>query len=401
MCKAVVHRKKQTDQDENQKLANLQKDLTNSASHVFGEHKRCKEIGYFCTGPKEGEKNYVTELRESGIYQQIMKHISHLADNSRSLPMNMNNNPVEHLNSIIAKFIGGKRVNYAKKRSYKARCSAAVVSHNTRLPLYKLYKSMYEKSPGKVLKSLQAKRVEKTVKAALRRKVNPSKRKKHYKSEKEKLEDAKDYGVSAQKPDMNVKLYKKKANEFLNALVRNESERADVERGTLLQAGSGRWKEERRKLLTASNFGLVCRRRKTTSCENLVKSLLYTDVDCLAMRYGRDNEANAIEQFQEKTGLRVKKCGLFIDKDVPYLGATPDGLIGTQGIIEVKCPASCKNLTPDEAILKRKFNFFNNTTIGGRCKQKAQQLLPGSRPAAHHPENMLLFCYMDPAWLKN
>lgn len=156
----------------------LQNDLTNSASPVFGEHSRCKELKYFCKGPKDGEKNYVPDLKKSGIYHKIMRNISYLTDNARSLILQDNNNPVEHFNSIVAKIVSGKRVNFSKSRSYEARWSAAVVSHNIRLPLYSLHKSMYKHSPRKVLKSLQKRRADKVRKAAMKMKLTAFKKRK-------------------------------------------------------------------------------------------------------------------------------------------------------------------------------------------------------------------------------
>jgi hypothetical protein len=57
--------------------------------------------------------------------------------------------------------------------------------------------------------------------------------------------------------------------------------------------------------------------------------------------------------------IRVKPCGLFIDSEFPFLAATPDGLIGEDGITEIKCPSSCINMTPDEAIFSRKVTFWS------------------------------------------
>lgn len=55
----------------------------------------------------------------------------------------------------------------------------------------------------------------------------------------------------------------------------------------------------------------------------------------------------------------MTECGLFVDIDCPYLGATPDGLIEDgMGIVEVKGPKSCENLTPEESITSGKFRFW-------------------------------------------
>lgn len=45
----------------------------------------------------------------------------------------------------------------------------------------------------------------------------------------------------------------------------------------------------------------------------------------------------------------MQPCGLFIDLDNGFLAASPDGLIGADGIAEVKCPESRKNEEPAKA----------------------------------------------------
>ena len=42
--------------------------------------------------------------------------------------------------------------------------------------------------------------------------------------------------------------------------------------------------------------------------------------------------------YFQKSGKEVEKCGLFIHPDHPYLAATPDGLVGQDAVLEVKCP---------------------------------------------------------------
>jgi hypothetical protein len=62
------------------------------------------------------------------------------------------------------------------------------------------------------------------------------------------------------------------------------------------------------------------------------------------------NEEKAKEKFEHITGLKVKKYGLFIDKNKPFLAASPDGLINSNAILEIKCPYSAREITIDEAI---------------------------------------------------
>jgi hypothetical protein len=42
--------------------------------------------------------------------------------------------------------------------------------------------------------------------------------------------------------------------------------------------------------------------------------------------------------FERETGQTVERCGFYVDIHRPYLGASPDGLVGTDALIEVKCP---------------------------------------------------------------
>lgn len=50
----------------------------------------------------------------------------------------------------------------------------------------------------------------------------------------------------------------------------------------------------------------------------------------------------------------IKPCGLFIDKDIEFLGAKSDGLIDKNSIVEVKCLESVKHLLPNEALQLQK-----------------------------------------------
>lgn len=76
------------------------------------------------------------------------------------------------------------------------------------------------------------------------------------------------------------------------------------------------------------------------------------------MKYGRLHERDALIYLKEHMNLKIQSCGLFINPELPYLGATPDGLIDKDGLIEIKCPSSCSEMTPEECIKAKKFTFF-------------------------------------------
>ncbi len=60
-----------------------------------------------------------------------------------------------------------------------------------------------------------------------------------------------------------------------------------------------------------------------------------------SMEWGQDFEAEAIEKYQEATGNTVDHTGFVEFGD--FSGGTPDGLVDTTGIIEVKCPFNPAN----------------------------------------------------------
>lgn len=103
--------------------------------------------------------------------------------------------------------------------------------------------------------------------------------------------------------------------------------------------------------LTASVFGKICKLRKTTSRAKTIEALLYgTFQGNLATKYGVEHEEVAKEQLANILGVNIEPSGLFVDSEQFYLAASPDGLIGDDGLVEIKCPSSAKSVSPEEAI---------------------------------------------------
>ena len=65
MLEAATRRRKET-LPHHSKATELQKDILNISSHVFGEHKKCKERGQNCEENREEIQNYVPYLKYHG-----------------------------------------------------------------------------------------------------------------------------------------------------------------------------------------------------------------------------------------------------------------------------------------------------------------------------------------------
>lgn len=62
------------------------------------------------------------------------------------------------------------------------------------------------------------------------------------------------------------------------------------------------------------------------------------------MQWGIDNEPHAIAAYENETGFFVNGTGLIDHPFIEMFGASPDGLVGENGQIEVKCPDTTTHL---------------------------------------------------------
>ena len=130
----------------------------------------------------------------------------------------------------------------------------------------------------------------------------------------------------------------------------------ELEKSTRLQCNDQLWHVERKKRLTASNFGLIIKRKKDVNIKFLKNTFDKKDFRSCATSYGKANELVAKQMYIKKTGNHIHDVGLVVNPEFPFLGATPDGIVceaSETGIIEVKCPYSVRDLTLTMACEKR------------------------------------------------
>jgi len=108
-----------------------------------------------------------------------------------------------------------------------------------------------------------------------------------------------------------------------------------------LEQGTEEWKMIRLGIVTASNFAKVLSKksgRDTYMMRKLAEMQQGRYVEGYhnqAMENGNEHEANARKYYDDWKGIQLVDRVGFVK--MGGLGCSPDGLVGTEGIIEIKC----------------------------------------------------------------
>ncbi len=305
-------------------------ELKNVPYHVFGSHGRCPSDVCRLAG-KEDCENLVPKL-PSDLRCGIMSAVDKVVAKADSLVVNATSNLAESIMSLVAKFIGGKQFNRSQQGSYNRRCTGAGLSYQLGAGWHcRVWKGISGSSPGFVMKRAIARKVEQ--RAACRKRLFGEGRKYKKRSEPSKPQGDEHYGPHAVQPDLGADQLKVRCEEIMGDLKVSETERSSIEEQTRGQSSSDLWWE--------------CR----GSCQAKVKSLLYRPVvNSAATRYGTVNEPVAVARYEVERQVVVEGCGLFIHPQYCFLAASPDGRIGNDGLLEVKCPYRIRDMDPKEGV---------------------------------------------------
>lgn len=82
--------------------------------------------------------------------------------------------------------------------------------------------------------------------------------------------------------------------------------------------------------------------------------------------HGKKFEDVARQAFCQHYRTQVRPCGMFISRDTPFLAASPDGLVGMDEIIEIKCPYTGRN---DQIRPCHLFPYLEETDSGYSLKK--------------------------------
>lgn len=111
-----------------------------------------------------------------------------------------------------------------------------------------------------------------------------------------------------------------------------------------MQQRSDAWYSARIGKLTASRFADIlggAEARKRYACEimqEIVTGEPSRTESTPAMQHGIEMEPYAVAHYEQETGTVTHECSFFVHERHPFVGASPDRLIGFDGLLEVKCP---------------------------------------------------------------
>ncbi len=123
----------------------------------------------------------------------------------------------------------------------------------------------------------------------------------------------------------------------------------------MIKQGTDEWLQERLGKATASRIADIVAKTKSgysASRANYMAQLIaerltgvvepsYTNA---AMAWGTEKEPEARAAYERLRGVLIDEIGFVAHPTIPMSGASPDGLIGDDGLIEIKCPNTATHL---------------------------------------------------------
>lgn len=120
----------------------------------------------------------------------------------------------------------------------------------------------------------------------------------------------------------------------------------------MFDQGTPEWLAERAGKVTASALSNVMMAKTTAGYQNYMAQLICERLTgepvetfkSSAMEYGTETEPQARAFYELETGLEVVECGFVQHTPIEGSGASPDGLVGDLGLVEIKCPQPAKHI---------------------------------------------------------
>lgn len=122
-----------------------------------------------------------------------------------------------------------------------------------------------------------------------------------------------------------------------------------------VEQGTPEWRELRLGHVTASSVADIMAKGKSGEAESRKKYKMRIIAERLtkqgqesymnaAMEWGVEQEPYARMAYEVACNVLVDKTGFWHHPDIAYVGVSPDGLVGDDGLVEIKCPNTTTHL---------------------------------------------------------
>lgn len=119
-----------------------------------------------------------------------------------------------------------------------------------------------------------------------------------------------------------------------------------------IQQGTPEWHEQRLGKVTASQLVNVMMKPSTSGYQNYASQLICERLTntptetfkSAAMEHGNETEPQARAMYELNNNVDVIEVGFINHPTIENTGASPDGLVGDDGLLEIKCPQNSKHI---------------------------------------------------------
>ena len=127
-----------------------------------------------------------------------------------------------------------------------------------------------------------------------------------------------------------------------------------------LEQGSDEWLQARAGMITASKIKDIVAGNNTTGYKSMIADLVAERMSGKPvsgfsngyMDRGNELEPDARREYETQNFVQVEQVGFVIHPELDYCGCSPDGLVGDDGMVQIKCHKSHIHL-----------NYIENGTV--------------------------------------
>ncbi len=138
---------------------------------------------------------------------------------------------------------------------------------------------------------------------------------------------------------------------------------------------SKEWFKKRKGMITGSSVGAILGLNTWRTKADVMRAMVreYHGAESeftgnIATEYGTINEVHAQADFELEHGVDVVETGFVISEENEWLGASPDGLVNNDAVLEIKCPFGLRdNEKPVFKTAQEQMHYYAQMQIEMHC----------------------------------